>query len=108
MSTAHLVQLVIIGDLAMDQWRAQEAVAHAEGRYHQAIQQYEATHGTLHKLIQKDDPAHAAVRAFTAPQYKLLQQARRRAYALKVRMAKACTKMARISAARTTEHGASK
>ena len=108
MITAQLVQLVVIGELAMDQWRAQEAAAHAEGRYHQAIQQYEAAHGTLSKLIQKDDPAHAAVRAFTAPQYKLLQQARRRVYALKVRMAKACAKLARISAARTIEHGASK
>ena len=42
MSTAQLVQLVAIGELAMDQWRAHEAVTHAEGRYRQAIQQYEA------------------------------------------------------------------
>jgi hypothetical protein len=103
MSTTQLVQLVVIGELAMDQWRAQDAATNAEGRYHQAIQAYETQHGRLTKLLQKSDPAHDAARAFTAPQYKLLKQARRRVYALKVRMAKACAKMARISAARPIE-----
>ena len=108
MSTAQLVQLVVIGELALDQWRAQEAAVNAEHAYHLAIRAYEREHGHLNKRISADDPEHAAAREFTAPKYKQLQQARRRVYALKVRMAKACAKLARISAARTTEHGASK
>lgn len=104
MSTAQLVQLVVIGELAMDQWRAQEAAVNAEHAYHLAIRAYERDHGHLNKRINATDPEHAAVREFTAPKYKQLQQARRRVYALKTRMAKACAKLARISATRQTEH----
>jgi hypothetical protein len=98
MITHQIVQLVTVGQLAMDLWRAQEGVANAEGAYHAAIDQYEAQHGRLDRLIRKDDPAHAAVREFTAPKYKALQQAKRRVYALKVRMRSACAKMARMTA----------
>ena len=108
MSTAQLVQLVVIGELSMDLWRAQEAAVNAEHAYHLAIRAFERDQGHLNKRISATDPGHAAVREFTAPKYKQLQQARRRVYALKVRMAKACAKLARISATRTTEHGASK
>lgn len=108
MSAAQLVQLVVIGELAMEQWRAQDAAVNAEHAYHLAIRAYERDNGHLNKRISASDPEHAAVREFTAPKYKQLQQAKRRVYALKTRMAKACAKLARISAARITEHGTSK
>ena len=108
MITAQLAQLVVIGELAMDQWRAQEAAVNAEHAYQLAIRAYEREHGHLNRRISADDPEHATAREFTAPTYKQLQQARHRVYALKTRMAKACAKLVRISAARTTEHGASK
>ncbi|MET3132896.1 hypothetical protein AAKU55_003177 [Oxalobacteraceae bacterium GrIS 1.11] len=100
MSTEKIIQLMNVGQLGMDLWRAHEAVANAEGVYHDAIAQYEARHGRLDRLIRKDDPAHGPVREFTAPKYKALQKAKRRVYAIKVRMAKACAKMARMSAER--------
>lgn len=108
MSTEQLVQLVTIGELAMDLWRAQDAAVNSEHAYHLAIRAYEREHGQLNKRINADDPEHAAVREFTAPKYKQLQQAKRRVYALKTRMAKACAKLARISAARSTKHESQK
>lgn len=102
MSTAQLLQLVTVGDLAMELWRAQEKVENTKAVYHRSIEDYEAQHGRLDKLIRPSDPEHAAVREFTAPKYKALQQAKRRVYALKVRLAKACAKMARLTAERAT------
>ena len=95
--SAALVQLVVVGDLAMQLWRAQTAAENAKAAYHRAIQDYEAEHGQLDRLIRADDPAHAAVRAHTAPKYLVLQQAKRRVYVLKVRMGKACAKQARLN-----------
>lgn len=102
MITNQIAQLVAVGQLAMDLWRAEDAVANARHAYHVSIEKYEAKFGRLDKLVQKSDPAHAAVREFTAPKYKALQHAKRRVYALKCRMKKACEKMARISAERGT------
>lgn len=98
--SAALVQLVVVGNLAMELWRAQTAAENAKSAYHRVIQDYEAQHGQLDRLIRAGDPEHAAVRAYTAPQYDALTKAKRRVYALKVRMAKACMKQARLAAER--------
>ncbi|CDG84148.1 hypothetical protein GJA_3532 [Janthinobacterium agaricidamnosum NBRC 102515 = DSM 9628] len=102
------MQLVAIGELAMEQWRAQEATANAKHAYHLAIRNYERLHGGLNKPVSKDAPEHGDVRAFTEAEYKRLQQAKRSTYNLKTRMAKACAKLARISATRPTEQGIAK
>lgn len=100
MNLEHITQIVAVGQVAMDLWRAQEAVANAEHAYHMSISEYEQKHGHLDKLIQKSEPTHAAVREYTAPKYKLLQHAKRRVYILRCRLRGASAKMARMSAER--------
>ncbi|SFM64399.1 hypothetical protein [Rugamonas rubra] len=100
MITEQITQLVLVGQLALEGWRLQETASNAEHAYHLAIHAYEREHGQLNKLIHKDAPEHAAVREFTSPKYQALQKARRRVYAHKTRLAKACAKLARMSAAR--------
>jgi hypothetical protein len=97
--TSQIVLMMTIADIAMTLWRAQEAVANAKHAYRLSIEQYESEHGPLAKFIRKDDPDHAAVRDFTAAKYAALQQARRRVNAIRTRMNKACSSLARSSAA---------
>ena len=102
MSIEQISQLVTVGQIALEQWRAQEAAANAQHAYHLAIQQYERRHGQLAARLRKDNPEHAAALEFTAPKYRELQKAKRRVYTVKVRLAKACAKLARLAAERAS------
>lgn len=94
----QITQMMKVSDVAMDLWRANEAVANAKHAYHVSIAQYEASHGPLNRSVRADLPEHAAVRGYTAPKYLALQRTKRRAYSLKVRLAKECAALARLTA----------
>lgn len=97
--TKQIIQLLTVGDLTMDLWRAEDASENARDAYRRDIERYEAEHGRLGKFLRAHDPEHAAARDFTAAKYQALQLAKRRVYAIKVRIRKACTLLARLSAA---------
>ena len=100
MSTEALVQMMLVAQASMDLWRAEDAASNARDNYHREINRYEAENGALSRLIRLTAPEHAAVREFTAAKYKVHQVAKRKVYAAKCRLKKACAKLARISAER--------
>lgn len=98
--TDKLVQLVGIGQLALELWRAENAAKMAEDAYHSRVRKYEEIHHPGERIrINPRDPAQADLLQFTRERYEAAQAAKRAVYAVKQRLRRACQKAARTAAA---------
>jgi hypothetical protein len=96
MNTEALVQMMVVAQISMNLWHAEEAAANARDVYRHEIWRYEEQHGSLNRRLSPDAPEHAAVREFTAEKYKAHQVSKRKVYTTKYRLKKACWKLAFI------------
>lgn len=98
MNATMMVQLLSVGQLSVEHWRARQAMENARHAYHQKIREFERMHGSLRTRIDPTKPEFAAVIGFTKERFDALQNAKRAANNINRRMQNACRKMARLSA----------
>ena len=97
--TLHLVALANAGTLALDLWRAEQAVTELRGIYVRKIRQFEALHGAIKGSLNPRNHEHIALIAYTMDEKQTLASAQRKVHAARRRLRAACTKVARSEAA---------
>jgi len=94
----QLMALVDVGALALELWRAEQAVAELHGIYIRKIQEYEGLYGVVDGRINPCNHEHIAIVSYTMDARLALTAARRRVYAARRRLRNACAKAARKGA----------
>jgi len=94
----QLLALVSAGALAMDLWRAEQAVAELHAIYVRKIREYEGQHGPITGALNPRNHQHIAVIAYTMDEKQALASARRKVYAARRRLRAVCAKAARAEA----------
>jgi len=93
-----LLAMVNVGALALDLWRAEQAVAELHGIYVRKIREYEGQHGAIAGALSPRNHQHIAVIAYTMDEKQALASARRKVYSARRRLRVACAKAARAEA----------
>jgi len=94
----HLLALMSAGALALDLWRAEQAVAELNGIYVRKIREYEGRHGSIEGALNPRNHEHVAIIAYTMDEKQALMAARRKVYSARRRLRAACAKSAREGA----------
>jgi hypothetical protein len=94
----QLVALVGTGALALDLWRAEQAVVELHGIYVGKLRQYEGRHGSITGALSPRNHEHIAIIAYTMDVKQALMAARRKVYSARRRLRAACAKAAREGA----------
>jgi len=97
--TSHLVALVSAGALALELWRAEQAVTELHGIYVRKLREYEAIHGPIKGALSPRNHEHVCIIAYAMDERAALTGARRKMYAARRRLRTACAKAARAEAA---------
>lgn len=95
----QLVVLVSAGTLALELWRAEQAVAELHGIYVGKLREYEGQHGPITGVLNPRNHEHIAIIAYTMEERQAMALARRRMHAVRRRLRAACAKAAREGAA---------
>jgi hypothetical protein len=95
---SNLLTLVNTGSLALNLWRAEQAVAELHGIYVRKIRQYEGEHGAIAGALNPRNHEHIAIIAYTMGEKQALVAARRKVYSARRRLRAACAKAAREGA----------
>jgi hypothetical protein len=98
-SASQIALLIEIAVLAVQDFKAQEAVTETHGIYISALNRAEAKLGPLDGRLDPRDPDHAGVIAATKPEYEARQRARKTAYNVRRRLQTVCRKAVRVNAA---------
>lgn len=94
----QLLALVSAGILALDLWRAEQAVAELHDIYVGKLRQYEGQHGPITGALNPRNHEHIAIIAYTMDEKQALVAARRKVYLARRRLRAACAKAAREGA----------
>lgn len=94
----QLMALVDAGALALELWRAEQAVSELHRIYIRKIQEYEGLYGVIGGRIDPRNHDHVAIVSYTMDARLALTTARRKAYAARRRLRTACAKAARKGA----------
>lgn len=96
MNTQKIVQLVGLGELAIELVDVERAAGDARERYHLKIREYERKYGGIpgHR-IDPDLPAHAPALRYTAAAYEKYQEAQRKKYQARAKLKRAVDKAKR-------------
>jgi RPA family protein len=103
MKTEAITQLLVVGRLSIDYWKAQEAISNAKHAYHEKIREYEREHGAAKTSIDPAKPEHAAIIEYTSVRFQAVKTARANAYKINRRLQSACRKFARLSACESSQ-----
>lgn len=94
----QLIALIDAGTLALDLWRAEQAVAELRGIYVRKLQEYEGLYGSISGALNPRNHEHIAIIAYTMDEKQALASARRKVYSARRRLRAACAKAAREGA----------
>lgn len=94
----QFLALVAAGALALDLWRAEQAVAELHGIYVRKLREYEGRHGNIKGALDPRNHHHIAIIAYTMDEKQALMAARRKVYSARRRLRSACAKAAREGA----------
>lgn len=97
--TSHLITLASTGALALDLWRAEQAVTELHDIYVRKLRMYEAMHGSIKGALNPRNHEHVAIVSYTMDEKAALTAARRKVYAARRRLRAVCAKAAREGAA---------
>jgi hypothetical protein len=95
---SHVVALVSAGNLALELWRAEQAVTELHAIYVRKIREYEGRAGAVDGRINPRDPKHIAIVSYTMGERLALTSARRKVHAARRRLRSVCAKAAREGA----------
>ena len=95
----HLMALLSAGNLALELWRAEQAVVELHSIYVCKLRQYEAIHGSIKGALNPRNPEHVCIISYAMDERAALTAARRKVYATRRRLRTACAKAAREGAA---------
>lgn len=87
------------GALALDLWRAEQAVTELHGIYVRKLREYEAIHGSIKGALNPRNPEHVCLISYAMDERAALTAARRKMHAARRRLRTACAKAAREGAA---------
>ena len=85
--------------MALELWRAEQAVIELHDIYVRKLRLYEAMHGSIKGALNPRNHEHVAIVSYTMDEKAALTAARRKVYATRRRLRTACAKAAREGAA---------
>jgi len=87
----NIVELLRVGQLAMELWRAEQQAVVAKDAYHEQVRQYEIVCNGGHRIkLDPNDSRQAGIIEFTGERYRALQRAKKAVYSAKLKLRRAC------------------